>query len=143
MKTIKLDGLEVSEDKAREMLKTIQEQLKEPEFYKGQLVEGRDFDDDVWKIDTFVRYLSDTSLPYLCRNDPWKQCRPLQDPLIIQFRPHTPGDTMPCDGKQKVRVMYRCGDIDIDKAKEYDWNEAGTNTDIIGWLPIGDDNGKG
>lgn len=72
----------------------------------------------------------------------WRHCRPLQDPFVYQFRPHTPGDPPPnfLAPNTKVVVIARNGKIGIGEGIKLYWdsNLDQPMYDIIGWLPLGE-----
>ena len=68
----------------------------------------------------------------------WRHARPLSDPNIIQLRPHTPGDPMPCSGDTKVMVRIKGGRLLTGDADEWDWkcDPHGSSVDIVAWAPL-------
>ena len=131
-KKVKLRGVTLTKETAenvvamyQEAIDEIQAQLDAPEpveFWEGQLVvnvnNGRL---DRWR-------------PSKMGVDAWE---PLQDPLILQFRAHVPGDPMPCHKKDRVTFMRRDGVIcQRVLAINTGWHYKDENHfDVIGWMP--------
>lgn len=136
MKQVKLNGVTMDAEEAKKIIADLQAQIdapEEPEFWEGQLVEMSDIDD--WYLKVFDRYISCSSFPYRnTRGGSYRHCRPLQDPLILQFKPHNPGDQMPCDGGLRVMIMRRDGGVSRGTARMMYWSESGDSS-IIGWMP--------
>ena len=115
----------------------LEAQMNEPEWvpFPGELIEVRNVGgpEDGWKIRRFVSKGGSVA-PFVCEgegnNYRWMNARPLSDPNIIQLRPHTPGDPMPCDGKSMVVVRIPDGRISSGKAYSWAWDG------IVAWAPL-------
>lgn len=109
---------------------------------RQMLAEITDNPDDGWVIRTvkagadFNNEYPYTVVPY---GQKWRQCRPLQDPLVLQFRPHTPDDPPPVGDYEYVIVVRRSGIIEGGESIDLEWDLDSENpeTEIIGWLPQG------
>ena len=125
------------EGTARHIIADLQAQLDAPEpveFWEGQLVEVSDRGDN-WYITRYGGHISYGDSRHKDEAEtPWRHCRPLQDPLILQFKAHKPGDSMPCDGGLRVRFLRHDGGVDIFPASRCIWESCGTAS-IIGWMP--------
>ena len=104
----------------------------------GEIAEFRDSEDE-WIALEFKAFDDDPCYPYRCGMLNWEQCRPLSNPLVLQFREHVPGDPMPCDGVQSVTALFRSNITVTGRADVRDWGcrEHNPSSEIIGWLPVG------
>lgn len=154
MNQIKLNGVTMTREEAewhikkhhvdielsQQIIADLQAQLNAPEpveFWEGQIVEVRDYDDAKWATRRFMR-TSKIKPCFVAENDiAWSDCRPLQDPLILQFKPHTPGDPMPSSRGAQVSVMRRDGVVTSCEAWQLDWDKIPSypHLEIIGWMP--------
>ena len=114
----------------------LEAQLAEPEWvpFPGEIVEVSEGGTQ-WAVRKFQHM---TGVRYGTYGGAlWNLARPLSDPNIIQLRPHTPGDPMPCDSDQQVIVNRKSG-IEIGVSRFFDW---GTWCDdpkyrIVAWAPL-------
>ena len=62
----------------------------------------------------------------------WADARPLSDSNVIQLRPHTPGDPMPCDEGRIVFVRYTDRDFGygFGHGSQIHWRE------VTAWAPL-------
>lgn len=53
----------------------------------------------------------------------------------MHWIPHKPGDPMPCDGSEQVRVLCRDNCFDSNEAREWAWGKWPSicEAEIIGW----------
>ena len=122
-------------DTLKRRIAELEAQMNEPEWhpFAGEIVEVSDFGHD-WIVRQITAYNPGDDFPYKTgKGTDWKYARPLSDPNIIQLRPHTPGDPMPCDGH--VRVIAHYGDLDVDnyvigQACSRNWK------DVTAWAPL-------
>ena len=119
-------------DALKRRIAEIEAQMAEPDWvpFPGEIVEGRDRDGDEWVVSRFVERVPERCHQWDCGVDMWIHVRPLQDPNVIQLRPHTPGDPMPCDGKSMVVVRIPDGRISSGKAYSWAWDG------IVAWAPL-------
>ena len=120
-------------DTLKRRIAELEAQLAEPEWvpFPGEIVEVSDVGTS-WHVARFRSHEDGREFPF--RSSPngvsWKYARPLSDPNVIQLRPHTPGDPMPCDGKSMVVVRIPDGRIASGKAYSWAWDG------IVAWAPL-------
>ena len=66
-------------DYERELLKVDYEKKEECPFKEGDRVLVRDTDKDMWNYDYFLEYRINSSYPYSCRTESYKQCIPYNE----------------------------------------------------------------
>lgn len=88
----------------------------------------------IWYTQRFVKFVNGEKFPCVSETGLYKYMRPLNDPMVIQLIPHTPGDSLP---KWNGEVLYKtkAGDYFIDHCSDLYWNENGTQT-IVGYYLI-------
>ena len=133
----------ISEERAKTIIADLQAQLDAPEpveFWEGRLVEG--YVHGKWHgpflyvggMNGCSHRVVDSKGNSLQLLE--KDCRPLQDPLILQFKSHQPGDPMPCDGGLRVRILNEENYVMNGAANGFDWSEREDwLLKIIGWMP--------
>ena len=106
----------------------------------GEIVEMSD-DGDYWLL---RRYEDDGDFGFMDTfGESWENCRPLNDPMVIQLIPHVPGDEMPCDFDSDVIVLHG-NDFSkryytVDSAKNISWDRFDSNDDVFGWKHLNED----
>jgi hypothetical protein len=64
-------------------------------------------------------------------------CRPLDDPMVIQLIPHTPGDPRPPFGDaQRLIVAFENGEYDVSYSHNVGWGNNYEGYNVIGWIDI-------
>jgi hypothetical protein len=104
-----------------------------------------DLEDGEWSVRLVKTFRKDDAFPIIDSvGVSWRFARPLRNPLVLQFRPHVPGNPIPegvteaaAKAGGEVLVMLESGDVFADIARNLSWRKNPGNTDIIGWLPIG------
>lgn len=136
MKISKLGDKEYTREEAEAIKAEIERHLAEPEyrFWEGQLVECRDDCDAEWtsprrfycaKGERFS-----TSTRCSRGETDWDQCRPLQDPNILQFKPHDASEECPCQPGLDVLLKYCNGTlVNSIVAASAPWHL------VKGWMP--------
>ena len=67
----------------------------------------------------------------------WNFARPLSDSNVIQLRPHTPGEPMPCRDDVSVIVRFGDGAHVTDFAGNVYWDAASKPRNaIVAWAPL-------
>ena len=158
MKKIRLHGITFNEEDAKNEILTktrmaacllqevdeIQAQLDAPEpveFWEGQLCQFSDEPGFYMQapVGVFLKTRIEEGVNkfVMAHGRGWRYCRPLQDPLILQFKAHKPGDPMPKMGEMDaVKVINSAGFITQGVAYDFDWSERRSpNYQIIGWMP--------
>ena len=113
----------------------------EPEWvpFPGEMIEVRSNDTDVWRVRIATGEVVGRRVQVFCDGERggqvmgWEQARPLSDSNVIQLRPHTPGDPMPCDRKQQVVVRYNgelCHSYNAGDAEDRNWYH------VTAWAPL-------
>lgn len=96
-----------------------------------------------WLVRKVYKYKPEEENPYVSDFAKWPLARPLNDPMVIQFIPHKPGDPMPCGGDEEVIIRFRSGCIGVQHAGETDWSLAIArslfSSDVIAWAPLNED----
>ena len=153
MKKIKLNatgydwgnGTIISKEQAEMIIADLQAQLDAPEpveFWEGQLVEVSGAKDAGKFIAVFDSYNMDRIGYYRARGGKeiaatsWPHCRPLQDPLIDQYKPLADGEDVPQLVVDRIRVKIRSGYVVNTTAASFNVSrKAGMYPDAIGWMP--------
>ena len=118
-------------DTLKRRIAEIEAQMNEPEWvpFPGEIVEVSDAGKE-WVVRKFYKYKTGEEFPYVSDFAKWGHARPLSDPNVIQFRPHTPGDPMPCSRAARVVVRLLSGEISSSEAGTWVWEG------ITAWAPL-------
>jgi hypothetical protein len=111
--------------------------------WKPRIGEICEFSDDgvKWCVDRFLDKFDDDGerkYQYIGDWDVHRDCRPLNDPMVIQLIPHKPGDPNPTKENSFVLIKYRSGATDILSSEHSYWGTAENNhhDEIVAWVPI-------
>ena len=125
-------------DALKRRIAEIEAQMAEPDWvpFPGEMIEVRNNDTDSWLVRVATGEVVGGCVQAFIDGETngmfmeWRQARTLSDPNVIQLRPHTPGDPMPCDGKSMVVVRIPDGRIASGKAYSWAWDG------IVAWAPL-------
>ena len=83
------------------------------------------------------RYDSESDFGFIDSfGESWENCRPLNDPMVIQLIPHVPGDAAPCESGNATIVLYENGEYES-TSFDLDWsNRNAEGYNIIGWTAL-------
>jgi len=135
MKISKLGDKEYTREEAEAIKAEIERQLAEPKyrFWEGQYVEVRDGNGrwitprKFFYVSNVGKYVVSDSLGFTLSRE---QCRPLQDPNVLQFKPHDGRDGCPCPFDTPVVVKPEDGSIiHYNQAQNVWWHE------VVAWCP--------
>ena len=127
------DRIEKLQAQVAEISAELEALKAQPEWvpFPGEIVEVRDNDStpsDRWMVDRFEELEPGECHPFECQRSVWQQARPI--PNVIQLRPHTPGDPMPCDYKQQVLCRNEYGTWSMGQAAHIVWDR------VTAWAPL-------
>jgi hypothetical protein len=136
-----LERIEKMEKELAELKELVSLEIPCKENYKprpGEICEFGDAD-DYWVTTKFVKYDNDDVYPYVVEDaNRYMFCRPLNDPMVIQLIPYSPGEDNPLvDKGQNVIVIQRNGFIDCGEVSHFYWGECSdSGNDIVGYKVI-------
>ena len=145
MKKIKLPYCScktVNTPQAREIINELQAQIDAPEpveFWEGQLVDGRQDEGSEWNGPyRYTNWNADMQRHRMVETNGssfyFRDCRPLQDPLVDQYKPLEYSEMCPIkDGV--IKIKRSDGHASTVQAAWFNLHRLSTFRDVIGWMP--------